>query len=99
MVLAVLRELKEKYPFISYSIVLAYMPTEKAECTPYEPWETVFPEGMETVHPRYAISKRNEWMLAEADIIVCYITHSWGGAAKYVTKARNKIKTVINIAL
>lgn len=78
MVLAVLRELKEKYPFISYSIVLAYMPTEKSEWTPYESRETVFPEGMETVHPRYAISKRNEWLLVEADIIVCYITHSWG---------------------
>lgn len=99
MVLAVLRDLKCKYSFISYNVVLAYMPTAKVEWNPYEPWETLFPEGMESVHPRYAISKRNEWMLSEADIIVCYITRSWGGAAKFVGKALNKKKTIINIAL
>lgn len=99
MALTVLRNMKKKYPAIDYHIVLAYMPAKKTEWNPYEYWETLLPEGMESVHPRYAISKRNEWLLAESDIIVCYITHSWGDAAKYVSKAMNKKKTIINIAL
>lgn len=98
MVLSGLRRLKNKYPEISYNVVLAYMPTEKGEWNPYEYWETVLPEGLEAVHPRYAISKRNEWMVNESDVVVCYIKHSWGGAYKYVEMAQRKKKQILNIA-
>ena len=100
MVLAALRRLKNKYPEISYNVVLAYMPTEKGEWNPYEYWETMLPEGLEAVHPRYAISKRNEWMVNESDVVICYVTHSWGGAARYVEMAERKGLQIkrINIA-
>lgn len=98
MVLTVLRNMKKKYPAIDFHVVLAYVPAKKTEWNPYEYWETLLPEGMETVHPRYAISKRNNWMVAEADIVVCYIKHSWGGAAKYVEQADRKGIQIINIA-
>lgn len=98
MVLSGLRRLKNKYPEISYNVVLAYMPTEKGEWNPYEYWETMLPEGLEAVHPRYAISKRNEWMVNESDVVVCYIKHSWGGAYKYVEMAQRKKKQILNIA-
>ena len=98
MVLAALRRLKNKYPEISYNVVLAYMPTEKGEWNPYEYWETMLPEGLEAVHPRYAISKRNEWMVNESDVVICYIKHSWGGAYKYVEMAQRKKKQILNIA-
>ena len=97
MVLTALRQLKNKYPEISYNVVLAYMPTKKREWNPYEYWETMLPEGLESVHPRYAISKRNEWMVNESDMVICYIKHSWGGAAKYVEMAKRKKKVIINI--
>ena len=98
MVLAALRRLKNKYPEISYNVVLAYMPTEKGEWNPYEYWETMLPEGLEAVHPRYVISKRNEWMVNESDVVICYIKHSWGGAYKYVEMAQRKKKQILNIA-
>ena len=98
MVLSALRRLKNKYPEISYNVVLAYMPTEKGEWNPYEYWETMLPEGLEAVHPRYAISKRNEWMVNESDVVICYIKHSWGGAYKYVEMAQRKKKQILNIA-
>ncbi len=97
-VLAVLRELKKVYPHISYHVVLAYMPGSKAECELYDPMETFFPEGLEFAHPRYAISKRNEYLIQEADIVVTYVTRSWGGAAKFAERAVKKGKRVINIA-
>ncbi|MDY3730604.1 MAG: hypothetical protein SO005_09320 [Candidatus Choladocola sp.] len=99
MVLKALRRIKEKYPHVSYNIVLAYMPAEKEECNPYEFGETMLPEGIENVHPRYAISKRNDWMVNESDIVLCYIKHSWGGAAKYVEKAKHKGRIIINLGI
>ena len=48
--------------------------------------------------PRFAISKRNEWMLRQADYVVAYITHGWGDAAQYVGKAVRLGKVVVNLA-
>ena len=98
MSLKVVREMKIKYPHISYNVVLAYMPTEKDVLQTYEFDETILPEGIETVHPRYAISWRNKWMINESDFVLCYVTHSWGGAARYADYSQKKNKTVINIA-
>lgn len=98
MALDVLRKLHIKYPHINYNVVLAYMPGEKEEWKPYDFSETVLPEGIEGVHPRYAISWRNKWMVNESDFVICYVIHSWGGAAKYKEFAKNRKKAIIDIA-
>lgn len=89
-----LRELAEEYPHICYAVVLAYLPSKQTGGS-----DTLLPEGIETIHPRYAISWRNNWMLRQAEFVVTYITHPWGGAAKYVKKAANSGKIVINLAV
>ena len=99
MVLKALRELKQAYPHICYNVVLAYMPVQKSEYELYAPSETFLPEGIETVPKRFAISWRNKWMVRESDIILCYITHSWGGAAQYAEYAHRQRKEVINLAI
>ena len=53
--------------------------------------------GIEAVHPRYAISWRNNWMLKNADYVVTYITHTWGGAAQYARKTKAQGKYIVNI--
>ena len=93
IVRSVLRELKEEYPQMNYAVVLAYMPCKQHE----DDLDTMLPEGIEFVHPRYAISWRNSWMLQQSDYVVTYITHSWGGAAKFADKARKQGKRVFNI--
>lgn len=98
IVLHSLRMLKEKYPHITYNVVLAYMPGAKDEWSAYEPMETFYPEGLESVPPRFAISWRNKWMVRESDVVVTYITHSWGGAAQFAEMAERKQKYVVNIA-
>lgn len=98
MVRRVLRGLKKKYPHISYSVVLAYMPGQKSEYDrEEESEETLYPDGLESVPRRFAISRRNEWMVSRSDIVICYITHSSGGAAKYCDMARRKGKEIINL--
>lgn len=96
MVYSALNELQQKYPQISYAVVLAYLPADNA-IDNYD-GNTIYPEGLETVPKRFAISKRNEWMIANSDYCICYVTHSFGGAAKFTDKARKKDKHIINIA-
>ena len=92
-----LKKLKQEYPQINYAVVLAYMPRRKAEYDDYS--DTMLPEGIESVHPRYAISWRNNWMLKQSDCVVTYITHTWGGAAKYASIAKKHGKIILGLAL
>lgn len=88
-----LKKLKKEYPQINFAVVLAYMPGKKTEYDDYS--DTMLPEGIESVHPRYAISWRNNWMIQQSEYIVAYITHTWGGAFQYTQKAIRKKKHVI----
>lgn len=93
-----LASLEKDFPDLQYKIVLAYMPGQKEDYELYPSKRTYYPEGMELVHPKFAISKRNRWMVEQCDVVLCYITHSWGGAAQFVKKAERKKIDVINIA-
>ena len=75
--------------------MLTYMPDKKTEYDDYS--NTMLPKGIESVHPHYAISWRNNWMLRRSDYIVTYVTHSWGGADQFVEKAKRQKKLVVSI--
>ena len=92
---SLLRELSEQYPHIRYAVVLARLPGAKSE---EDLSDTIFPEGLELVPPRFAVDRRNRWMLNRADHVLCYVTHSWGGAAKFAELAVRQKKNVINLA-
>lgn len=94
LVYATLRELSAKYPHIRYAVVLERLSGKSTD----DFTETLFPEAMENVPPRFAIDRRNNWMLRQADFVVVYVTHTWGGAAKFTKKAEKQGKTVINLA-
>lgn len=98
MVLSVLRALAVQYPHISYKAVLAYMPGQKEEYRYFDPMETMYPEGLERVPRRFAISRRNDWMLKQSDTVVCYVRHHFGGSGQFVEKAIRQKKRVINLA-
>ena len=88
---SVIWRLKEKHPGISSVLVLPYldrkMATDHYDLTTYPP--------LETVPRRYAILRRNEWMVQTADVVVAYVCHSWGGAAKTLEFALRKKKCII----
>ena len=92
-----LRDLQRAYPQINYAVVLAYMPGKQTEYDDYS--DTMLPEGIESVHPRYAISWRNNWMLKQSDYVVTYITHSYGSAAQWAAKANRLKKQVTCIVV
>ena len=95
MVRRQLENLSQTYP-ITYSVVLAYLPTKKSEYDDYT--NTILPEGIETVPKRFAISYRNKWMIGQADVVVTYVINSFGGAAQFKKMAERLGKTVIELS-
>ena len=60
--------------------------------------EVIYPE-LENVPKRYAIIKRNEYMIDESDFIIFYVTHHFGGGAyRAIEYAKRKKKQYINIS-
>ena len=95
MVRRQLENLSQTYP-ITYNVVLAYLPVKKSEYDDFT--NTLLPEGIETTPKRFAISYRNKWMIEQADIVVTYVTHSFGGAAQFKEMAKRQGKTVIELS-
>ena len=92
MVIGILRHLKKQYPRINYSIVIYDLKNSE-----FEEWETLYPEGLEKAPKRFAIDRRNTWMVNNSDIVISYITHSYGGAYKFFKMAEKKDLTIINL--
>lgn len=93
----VLTRLQARHTF-RFAVVLAYMPGKREEFPPLHPYETLLPDGLESVPPRYAICKRNDWMVAQADAVIAYVTDYTGGAGRSVRMAQRRRLRVINLA-
>ena len=85
------RKQKESYPHIELVLVLAYLDRE-IDASRYD--GTTYPP-LEKVPRRYAIVRRNEWMVCESDVVISGVLHSWGGAAKTLEFAQRKKKVVL----
>ncbi len=87
---AAVRKQKETYPQIELILVLAYL-NRDIDASRYD--GTTYPP-LEAVPPRYAIVKRNEWMVCESSVVISGVTHSWGGAARTLEFAQRKKKVI-----
>jgi len=93
LVAKVVKKLKGKYPDIKSTLVTPYINREiNKDLYDY----TIYPP-LENVPLRYAISKRNEWLVKNADVVVSYVEFQWGGANKMLEFAIKNKKKVINI--
>ena len=94
-----LRELKKEFQDIELIFITPYLDKNysKLEFAKYHYDDVIFPP-LESVPRKFAILKRNEWMVSEADLVIAYVMYSWGGAAKTLEYAKRKKKTIINLA-
>ena len=93
MVRRCLQSLQAQYAYIQYRVVLAYLPTEKQNSEDLS--VTTYPEI--EGHPKFAIERRNKWMIAASDYCLCYINYTWGGAYKFAQLALRRGLKVINL--
>ena len=47
---------------------------------------------------KFAISKRNKWIVNEADLIIAYVSRNYGGAYSALKYAEKLKKKIINLA-
>ena len=97
IVRSVLKELILEYPHIRYAVVLERIPGKRNESDPRDYSDTMLPEGIENVPPRFAIPWRNKWMIKQSDYVVTYITRAWGGASQFAQMSSTQNKIVINL--
>lgn len=85
------RQQKAAYPHIEMVLVLAYLDRE-IDASGYD--ATTYPP-LEKAPRRYAIVRRNEWMVEQSGVVISGVTHSWGGAARTLEFARRKKKVIL----
>lgn len=93
------QRMQEQYSNIRNCLVLPYIDQpflERIEIFKNYFDETIYPP-LESVPRKYAIIRRNEWMVDSADIVIAYVTYSWGGAARTLEYAKRKNKNIILI--
>ena len=91
--------MKADFPEIELIFITPYLDKNysKLEFAKYHYDDVIFPP-LESVPLKFAILKRNEWMVDEADLVIAYVMYSWGGATKTLEYAKRKKKTIINLA-
>jgi uncharacterized phage-like protein YoqJ len=89
------KKYKREHPNVKLSLVVPYLNREFDNSEGCD--EIIYPP-LEDTPPRFAISKRNQWMVEQADSIVAYVNRSVGGAFKALQYARRKNKPITNLA-
>lgn len=97
LVLSVFKDLLKAGEHPNFYVVLAYHPSTGA-APDVSPEYTLYPEELEVVPKKFAISKRNRWLVEQSDVVICFIRHWYGGAAQFVELAQKKGKKIVNLA-
>ena len=98
----VCRSVKKDFPNCETVFVTPYMTDsqqKKIDCLlENRVYDAVIYPPLESVPLKYAISRRNKWMVDSADLIIAYVKYKSGGSYKTLQYAVRRNKTVINLA-
>ncbi len=87
------KELKKNHSYIKSILVIPYIGKDfnrkLYDFSEYPP--------IENVPKRFAILKRNQYMIDCSDAVIAYISHSFGGAYNSYKYARRKNKHVVSL--
>ncbi len=82
---------RKEYPNIKIYLVLAYFKHTKS-LDGYD--GTIYPP-LETIPQKFAISKRNEWIIRQSSYLLAYVIHDYGGAYTMMRYAKRKRVNII----
>ena len=97
------KELKQERTDIELVYVTPYIsPSEQAKIKELQKCgycdSSLYPP-IESVPTKFAIIKRNEWMMSNADLIIAYVNRTYGGAYKALQIAKRRKRKIINICV
>lgn len=88
-------ELEKAYS-IKVSVVLAYLYSLNKQ-TYYDANKTIYPDILAKTPFKFAIIKRNDFMIHQSQYIICYVNHANSNASKFVKKAIKRKLKIINL--
>lgn len=88
LVASIIKRVKKEIGEYNSSLILV-IPYPVAEKEAYENYydEVEYPIELHKVHYKSAITKRNEWLVENSDMVVAYVIRDYGGAAHCLKKA------------
>lgn len=89
----ILCELEKNYD-INILVVLAYLNNIPDY---FDRTKTVFPESVEKAPPKYAIIRRNYYMIEKSQFMICYIDDNFSNSYKFIKNAVSKKINIINL--
>ena len=95
------KKFKKKHPWVKLKLIVPYISkkhTENSDLSESEKLDEIIYPALESVPPKFAILHRNKWIVDQADIIITYLTRSYGGAYKTYLYAARKKKEIYNMA-
>lgn len=97
--LSILKEIKIDFPNIELLFITPYLDNNYSKLENAKLYyDGIIYPPLENVPRRFCISKRNEWMVNEADFVIAFVKYSWGGAAKTLEYAKSKKVHFYNLA-
>ena len=91
----VLCEIEKSYP-IQIFVVLAYLNQPSYE-KDYDPQKTIFPDILTKTPPRFAIKRRNSFMIDYSEYVIAYLNEPYSNTHNLIIEAIKKKKTIINL--
>ena len=93
--------LKKEFPSIKIIYVMPYLSLhEQAKVREMQRLKlcdsSIYPP-IEKAPPRFAISKRNDWMVKSASLVIAYVNHRHGGAYRALKTAQSNKKKIVNL--
>lgn len=78
---------------------ICVLPYPEKDMTYYEAYyDKVMIPDIGRTHPKGAITKRNRWMVEQANLFICYVKREKGGAYTTLNYAKKLEKQIINLA-
>ena len=98
----ILRQLQKEFRFIKICLVSAYNPNKypilRQESLTELYDELIYTDEIANGPTRFSIIRRNHYIARNADVIVCYVEHKYGGSYEALQYALQFNPKIINVA-
>ncbi len=91
------KKYQQMHPNIKLVFVTPYMTEEYLKSRREKYDEVIYPE-LERKPKKFAISYRNKYTVESADLVIAFVTRTYGGAYAAYKHASKKSKEIINLA-
>lgn len=90
---------KKAAPNILSYLIIPYITASHLDkiCLYTKEFDEIIYPPLEDVPPKFAIIRRNEWMIDNSDLLIACVKYSWGGAAKTLEYAKKRGKPILSI--